>query len=119
MRQTRLRPRTGFTLLELMAVVTIISILAALAITKFGDSKRRAYLMTMQTDLRNLATTAESHFVVRNSYDGFVMPSASTGVTLTFTPKAGGYVATAVHSGIPEVTCSIDTSEDQMVPECR
>lgn len=119
MRRASARDRKGFTLLELMAVTVIIGILATLAITKFGQTKRRAFLSAMQADLRNLITSAESHFVLRNSYEGYVLPTASTGVTLTFTPKGAGFVATAIHSGMPEVTCSIDTDEGKTVPECK
>ena len=63
-----LRRRRGFTIVELLAVVTIIAILATVAISKFGDSKRRAYLTSMKSDLRNVATTAESQYTSDNSY---------------------------------------------------
>ena len=119
MRRSAARRRKGFTLLELMAVTVIIGILATLAITKVGQTKRRAFLSAMQADLRNLITSAESYFINRNSYEGFVPAAASTGVTLTFTPKGAGFVATAVHSGMPEITCSVDTEEGKTVPDCR
>ncbi|MDQ8159963.1 MAG: prepilin-type N-terminal cleavage/methylation domain-containing protein, partial [Gemmatimonadota bacterium] len=49
------RRRSGFTLLELLIVVLILGILAAIAITTFGATKRRAYLAAMQSDLRGVA----------------------------------------------------------------
>lgn len=119
MRRGAARRRTGFTLLELLAIVVIIGILATLAVSKVGQTKRRAFLSAMQTDLRNLVTSAESHFAVRNSYDGFVLPAGSSGVTLTFSPKGAGYIATAVHSGLPEITCSIDTEAGSTTPDCK
>lgn len=120
MPRASVRPRKGFTLLELMAITMIIGILATLAITKMAQTKRRAFLSAMQADLRNLATVAESHFVVRNSYEGFQPPAGSSGVTLTFTLKGAGYLATAAHEGIPDLTCTIDTSGDgATTPECK
>src|SRR4051812_725803 len=53
--------RKGFTLIELLIVVVIIGILAAIAIPKFSNTKEKAYLAAMKSDLRNLATYEESY----------------------------------------------------------
>ena len=50
----------GFTLIELLIVVVIIGILASIAIPKFGNTKEKAYLASMKSDLRNLATAEEA-----------------------------------------------------------
>src|SRR5690348_4690167 len=54
--------RKGFTLIELLIVVVMIGILAAIAIPKFANTKEKAYLATMKSDLRNLITAEESYF---------------------------------------------------------
>ena len=69
MRSTR-RPtnRKGFTLIELLIVVVIIGILAAVAIPKFSNTKEKAYVASMKSDLKNLVSTQESFFADSSKY---------------------------------------------------
>ena len=55
--------RKGFTLIELLIVVVIIGILAAIAIPKFANTKEKAFVSTMKSDLRNLMTAEETYYV--------------------------------------------------------
>ena len=57
-----LKLRKGFTLIELLIVVVIIGILAAIAIPKFANTKGKAYVTAMKSDLRNLVTAEEAFF---------------------------------------------------------
>jgi prepilin-type N-terminal cleavage/methylation domain-containing protein len=69
MRSTRRTTnRKGFTLIELLIVVVIIGILAAVAIPKFSNTKSKAYVASMKSDLKNLVSTQESYFADRNAY---------------------------------------------------
>jgi prepilin-type N-terminal cleavage/methylation domain-containing protein len=100
-------PRKGFTLIELLIVVVIIGILAAIAIPKFADTKRKAIVTAVKSDLKNLIPSAEAHFSDNNTYVGWNIPATgSTGVTMSGTPAATGWVATATHSGTG-VECSL------------
>jgi prepilin-type N-terminal cleavage/methylation domain-containing protein len=60
--------RKGFTLIELLIVVVIIGILAAVAIPKFSNTKSKAYVASMKSDLKNLVSTEESYFADKNQY---------------------------------------------------
>ena len=67
-----LKMRKGFTLIELLIVVVIIGILAAIAIPKFANTKQKAYITAMKSDLRNLVTAEEAYFADSSQYTGTV-----------------------------------------------
>ena len=60
--------RTGFTLIELLIVVVIIGIIAAIAIPKFANTKEKAYIASMKSDLRNLMTAEEAYYADSIAY---------------------------------------------------
>ena len=106
------RTRKGFTLIELLIVVVIIGILASLAIPKFADTKRKAYVTAMKSDLKNMVSSAEAYFSDNNTYAGYAAPSGSSGVSLTFVGSATGWAGTATHLNAAGATCSIGAGTD-------
>lgn len=58
----------GFTLIELMIVIAIIGILAAIAIPQFSAYRTRSYNSAAESDLRNAATAQEAYYVDTQHY---------------------------------------------------
>ena len=102
--------RKGFTLIELLIVVVIIGILAAIAIPKFANTKEKAYLATMKSDLRNLITAEESYFGDNTAYTSTLpttMYATSTGVTGPTITVAGSDVQAYVAHTQTTRSCAI------------
>jgi prepilin-type N-terminal cleavage/methylation domain-containing protein len=103
--------RKAFTLIELLVVVVIIGILAAVGIPKFANSKSKAYVTAMRSDLRNLLNAEESFFADSAKYTSNLTSlgfKASTGVNapiiLAF---PGAWTATNGHTQMPTAQCGI------------
>ena len=103
--------KKGFTLIELLIVVVIIGILAAIAIPKFANTKEKAYLTAMKSDLRNMVTAEEAYFAEHARYTGTLnatMFRLSSGVSLGgITPTTGGFSASVSYPGGTTKTCNI------------
>ena len=120
--------RKGFTLIELLIVVVIIGILAAIAIPKFANTKEKAYLASMKSDLRNLITAEEAYFADSVKYSqntscvtapgtvSFCTTSGVVGPTINVTPD--GFTATVSHTTTTK-TCSIYVGSTPLAPATK
>jgi type IV pilus assembly protein PilA len=96
--------KKGFTLIELIIVILVLGILAAIAIAKFVDVKERAYVATMKADLRNFALYEQNYLMdSQGSY------FAGNGAAQGFVPTVGVTVNAAVDVGPPPTWSAIAT----------
>ena len=136
--------RNGFTLIELLIVVVIIGILAMIAIPKFANTKGKAYIASMKSDLRNLVTAEEAYFADSVKYSttvactnpptpGTVAFCTTTGNTLT-APTVGtgtqaGWTASitninttkscAIYVGAQAPAAPATSADPEGAPVCR
>ena len=103
--------RKGFTLIELLIVVVIIGILAAIAIPKFANTKSKAYVTAMKSDLRNLVTAEEAFFSDSSKYTtnltAIKFQKSSGTVDPVVAVGTGYWTATNKHTQLSGATCGI------------
>lgn len=65
------RARRAFTLIELLIVVAIIGILAAIAVPNFLNAQLRAKVARVKSDMKGLSTAIESYYIDHNHHPWF------------------------------------------------
>jgi prepilin-type N-terminal cleavage/methylation domain-containing protein len=123
-------PRRGFTLIELLIAVVIIGILVTIALPHFRNTKEKAYVAEMKSDLHNLFIAEESYFTDNLTYTtdkDALKYQESAGVTVDIRYNPGlGFRASATHNATSR-TCQIylgaaqgsgTPSDDEGIPDC-
>ena len=110
------RSEAGFSLVELMIVVALVGILAAIAIPQYYDSIKKAKSVQCRTNRGSITRAAFNYIEKKNLRIGVPTPSIPDLMTdgvLTVEPVCrpnGVYFwidTTVPESGLPEVGCSV------------
>jgi prepilin-type N-terminal cleavage/methylation domain-containing protein len=73
------RKKKGFTLIELMIVIAIIAILAAVLVPNFMRAREASRLTACKSNLKNISTSVETY---SNDWDG-LYPGGTAGLSMT------------------------------------
>lgn len=110
------RWESGFTLVEMMVVLTLIGILSAIATVTLWSSSSRAYETAMLSDLRNVATAQETYIEQTFAETGTATyanrisqlnVNLSNGVTIRMRANGKGWSARATHERVRGTRCSV------------
>jgi type IV pilus assembly protein PilA len=110
----RPKGRAGFTLVELMVVISIIGVLAAIALPTFSGRQGKGFDARVRQDARNAATGEEAYYLDTLSYfsgDCSLLPGVniSPGVSCTATTTASGFEIATSHPRAT-VSCVFDSA---------
>ncbi len=87
-------PSKAFTLIELLIVVAIIAVLAAIAVPNFLEAQTRSKVSAAQSDMRTISVGIEAYAVDTNNYPPEMGPVQG---------PAGSYIAPPVLNGYGDI----------------
>ena len=116
------RGTAGWTFIEILIVLVIISLLATIVIPRFTSERDKALVATMQTDLRNLLAQEEIWKLDSGAYTKSLPPSVwspSTGVSVPVITLTGdGWTASLGHVSSLR-TCAIFVGSTSLAPASK
>lgn len=112
----RRRTPRAFTLAEMLVVMAVVGVLAAVGVPRYHGAQQRAYLAVMQSDLRAVRVAQESYVAENGSYALTVAalalrPSDGVALSLGSSDPRRGWRAVAVHA-YADITCEVGVGVD-------
>lgn len=114
-----IRSSSGFTLLELLIALSIVSILVMTAIPQYRNFRAKAYDFRAQSDLRTVALGEEAYYLDREEYLACLNSSCNTlpgvariskGVEIKVVLRNNAFLAVASHKNGSGQVYSWDSS---------
>ena len=113
--------RDGFTMIEIMIVVVVIGILAAIMAFRARKAREEAYVAAMRSDLRNFLGAEMVYFYDSSSFSptvpgAFITSAGVTGPTITVT---GADLTAWVGHNATSRTCAIFIGNTALAPATK
>jgi prepilin-type N-terminal cleavage/methylation domain-containing protein len=116
--------RMGFTLIELLVVAVILGVLMSIAVQRLANTKEKAYLAAMKSDLRALVTAEVVYSTDSLRYTTLIGPgglsyqvtTGNASPAIAITPD--GFTARISNRNTPK-TCAIFVGSTALAPATR
>jgi type IV pilus assembly protein PilA len=107
----------GFTIVELLIVIVVIAILAAITIVAYNGIQQRAHTTSQKTTAENLAKKIEGFNAIKNAYPTLTATSDLSGDTSTSLTGSGITINSAAQaSGVSDGTVELDLCSTTATP---
>lgn len=110
-----LKKQSGFTIVELLVVIVVIGILAAISIVSFNGVTAKAEEVVVKSDLKNASTQLEITKIETGSYPATGADlKRSDGTEFTYTFATGNYCLSATRTNKPAIIFHVSSSNQNI-----